>query len=358
MDHPGHTKDLAAVERRLVRWLERALPAAARVRVADLRSPSSTGFSSETLLFNLEYEDGAGGHREPLVARLAPSEFAVFPNYDLMRQAWVMRTLAATDVPVPRVRFCEAEAEWLGTPFYVMDHVDGRVPSDVPPMHVGGWVTELSDSQREAMWWSGLDAMARVHNLGWQSLGFAQLEKPMAGLTPLQQQLHEYDQFFSWGLERARFAGIESALTFLRTHQPTHEPVALCWGDARLGNQIFQDQTCVAVLDWEMANLGNPVADLAWWIALDRCFSEGVGAARLPGFPDRDATLARWEQLTGRRAEHLVYYEIFALFRFHIILSRIVQQMKRVGILSADDPYDADNMASQVLARALADAGA
>src|SRR5439155_21392253 len=89
--------------------------------------------------------------------------------------------------------------------------------------------------------------------------------------------------------------------------------IALCWGDARLGNQIFAGQTCVAVLDWEMAHLGDPVADLAWWIALDRCFSEGVGAPRLAGFPDRDATIARWEQLTGRRARHFEYYEIFAL---------------------------------------------
>src|SRR6266542_1372452 len=119
--------------------------------------------------------------------------------------------------------------------------------------------------------------------------------------TPLAQQLRYWDEFFSWGLERARYPLLEAALAYLRREKPGDEPVGLCWGDARLGNQVFDGGRCVAVLDWEMASLGNPVSDLAWWIALDRCFSEGVGAERLAGFPERAATIARWEALTGRR---------------------------------------------------------
>jgi aminoglycoside phosphotransferase (APT) family kinase protein len=358
MDHPSPTKDLAVLATRLDAWLAHRLGTTAHPRAVNLRNPAGTGFSSETLLFDLESVDRDDARRQSLVARLEPREFAVFPSYDVTLQSWIVQRLADTDVPVPRVRWTEPDPKWLGTPFYVMDYVEGRVPPDAPPMHVSGWVAELSDAERETMWWSGLDAMARVHNLDWRALGFERLAAPWRGDTPIAQQLHYYDQFFSWGLERARYPLIEKAFAHLRKHQPSDEPVALCWGDARLGNQIFFEHKCVAVLDWEMAFLGNPVADLAWWIALDRCFSEGVGAPRLGGFPDRDATIARWQQLTSRRGDHFEYYEIFALFRFNIVLSRVIQQMKRVGIFTADDPYDRDNLGSTVLARALDDAGA
>src|SRR5262249_18075768 len=148
--------------------------------------PSGSGFSSDTLLFDLSWSDQSVGRSERLVARLAPQEFAVFPSYDLALQSWMVQRLAETDVPVPRVRWTEESAEWLGTPFYVMEHVDGRVPSDVPPMHVGGWVAdELTPAEREAMWYSGLAAMARVHGLDWRGLGFGRLADPARGETPL-----------------------------------------------------------------------------------------------------------------------------------------------------------------------------
>jgi aminoglycoside phosphotransferase (APT) family kinase protein len=228
----------------------------------------------------------------------------------------------------------------------------------MPPMHVGGWVAELEPAEREALWWSGLDAMARVHKVDWRALGFERLADPARGSTPLEQQLRYYDEMFSWGMDRKRFPLLETALAWLLRMQPADEPVALCWGDSRLGNQIFSGTRCVAVLDWEMVHLGNPVEDLAWWLAADRCFSEGVEAPRLAGFPDRAATAARWEQLTGRPVRHLAYYEVLALFRFSILLSRVIQNLKRIGMFEPDDPYDRDNLASVTLERALGEAGA
>jgi aminoglycoside phosphotransferase (APT) family kinase protein len=357
MHDPEHPLDPTALTRQLDAWLRATLPATARPRVSELHTPGGNGFSSETLLFTLDWQQEGAPRHERLVARLAPRGFAVFPSYDIGRQAWVMRALAETDVPVPRVRWSEESAGWLGSPFYVMDYVDGRVPADVPPMHVGGWVAELARDERTAMWWSGLAAMAKVHAVDWQALGLGRLADPARGPTPLAQQLRYYDEFFSWGLERARYPLLEAALRYLRRAEPPDQPVGLCWGDARLGNQIFDGTRCVAVLDWEMVNLGNPVADLAWWIALDRCFSEGVGAERLEGFPGRQETIARWEALTGRRAEHFAYYEVFALLRFNVVLSRVVQHMKQRGLMDLDDSYDRENLGTEVLARALREAG-
>jgi len=109
----------------------------------------------------------------------------------------------------------------------------------------------------------------------------------------------------------------------------------------------------VAVIDWEMTRLGDPVQDLAWWITLDRCFSEGLGVERLAGLPDRQATIARWESLLAREARHLAYYEMLALYKFAAIMARVSLQLKHYEFLPADSDMDADNLASQTLARVL-----
>jgi aminoglycoside phosphotransferase (APT) family kinase protein len=356
MPHP-EKRDLDLTRKQLEEWFRERLPEAEEIAVSGLAGPSDTGFSSETLLFELAYRQGGERRCEDLVARLEPTGFCVFPSYDVALQYRVMKILGDTDVPVPRMRWLEEDAGRLGVPFYVMDRVWGRVPSDNPPMHTAGWVAELPPDEREALWWSGLDAMARVHGLDWEALGFGFLDEPERGATPLAQQLHYYDAYVDWGLDRSRYPGIDRALVWLRANAPAEESVALCWGDSRLANQIFDGLECVAVIDWEMVRLGDPVQDLAWWLASDRCFTEGIGAERLAGIPGRAATIDRWQAQTGRDACHFTYWEVLALLRFSVQMARIGLQMKHYEILPPDHTMDVDNLASQTLARALAAAG-
>jgi len=356
MAHPAK-RDLDLTRKQLEDWFRERLPGAAGIAVSGLAGPSDTGFSSETLLFELSYEQGGERRSEDLVVRLEPTGFCVFPSYDVGRQFRVMKTLGETDVPVPRMRWLEEDGARLGVPFYVMDRVRGRVPSDSPPMHTAGWVVELAPEEREALWWNGLEAMARVHRLDWRTLGFACLDEPERGATPIEQQLHYYDEYIGWGLERARYPLIERALAWLRANAPAEESIALCWGDSRLANQIFDGLACAAVIDWEMVRLGDPVQDLAWWLASDRCFSEGIGVERLAGIPDRATTIARWESLTGREARHFAYWEVLVLLRFSVQMARIGMQMKNYEILPPDHTMDVDNLASQTLAWAFEAAG-
>jgi aminoglycoside phosphotransferase (APT) family kinase protein len=356
---PPPRRDLELTQRQLCEWLRRKLSGARDVTITDLHGPSETGFSSDTLMFDAHWSDGAGAHREHMVARFRPSGFTVFPTYDIARQFHVMRILGEhTDVPVPRMRWLEEDDAPLGAPFYVMDRVDGRVPTDNPPYHLGGWLQDLTPEERAALWWSGLDAMARVHRIDWRALGFAFLDQPANHATLLEQQLREYDDYVSWGMERDRYPLLARAQRWLDAHRPVDEPVAICWGDSRLGNQIFNGTTCAAVIDLEMLRLGDPVQDLAWWIALDRCFSEGLGVERLAGLPDRHATIARWETLVGRAARHFDYYEILALYKFGAIMARVSLQLMHYEYLPADSNMDSDNLASQTLQRALDAVGA
>jgi aminoglycoside phosphotransferase (APT) family kinase protein len=87
------------------------------------------------------------------------------------------------------------------------------------------------------------------------------------------------------------------------------------------------------VLDWEMVTLGSPEADLAWTIFLDRHHSEGIDTPRLEGFPSYEESIERYQLLTGHRVRHLHYYQVFAGYRFAVIMMRIAQQLVRYGLM-------------------------
>jgi len=350
---PGRDMDVTC--KSLAGWFARVLPDASAIEVSDLSAPGSTGFSNDTLLFDLAWREADGrARRESLVARIQPTGFRVFPDYDLDLQFRVQSMLAGTEVPVARMFWQEDDPSVLGAPFYVMERVEGRIPTDNPPYHVGGWVTELRPEEREAMWWSGLDVMSEIHRLDWEALGFGFLDRPDRGATPLVQELANYAAYLEWA-RRGRSAPIcQPALEWLLANQPDEdEPVRLCWGDARIGNMIFRDSRCVAVLDWEMVTLGNPVKDLAWFLFLDEHHSAGMNAPRLAGFPSREATLARWEERTGLSARHVGYYEVHAAFRFSVIMMRLAQSMQHYGFMPEDSTFEIDNIPSRLLASRL-----
>lgn len=350
-------RDLDETAAQLQRWLSAKLGVGADgLAIENLDAPLSTGFSSDTLLFDLVYSQHGVEHREGMVARLEPSEYVMFPHYDVGAQAQVLRRLAPTDVPVPTVRWFESDRSIVGVPFYLMDRIEGRIPTDNPPMHDEGWFADdTTEEEREAIWWNGVEAMCAVHQVDWNALDFGFLAEPARGETLLDQQLHYWNEYFRWGMPAERHPEIARALRYLEANKPDEQPVALCWGDSRLANQIFDGVKCVAVLDWEMARLGNPVQDLAWWLASDRCFSEGLELERLSGVPSAEATIAQWERSTGRRADHFDYYTILALTRFSMNMARVGQYMKKIEIIDEENEFDHENLASITLRRALSE---
>jgi aminoglycoside phosphotransferase (APT) family kinase protein len=346
-------RDLEATRVALRGWLGSKLPGAEKLEISELSGPSATGFSSDTLLFDASYDIDGESKQERLVARLEPRGFTVFPFNDVSIQYRAMQALRKTDVPVPRMRWLETNQEMLGSAFYVMDRVEGVPVTDTPPYHMGGWVSELGEADQARLWWNGLDALCAIHRLDWRALGFQFLQGP-DGVDPLTRQLDEYESYFCWAVkDRARYAVIQRGLAWLRQNAPAGEPVELCWGDSRPSNQMFRDLECVAVLDWEMVRLGNPVQDVAWWIAIDRCLSEGIGVPRLPGLPTADQTLAHWSAATGLSADHFEYYETLAFLKFSVIMARLGLQMKHYEVAPEDSQMDVSNLASFLLERSL-----
>jgi aminoglycoside phosphotransferase (APT) family kinase protein len=297
------------------------------VTIPRLDIPEGTGMSNVTLLFDIEWQQEGQVHREACVGRLQPEiERPVFPAYDLSLQYEVMESVGRhSDIPVPELLGLETDRSLLGVQFYIMKFTEGRIPSDMPPYNMDGWMMhETSEAQRSDMWNAAVDTMARFHRLDHADLGLDRLAQ--SGATPLQQQLRYWQDYLDWGMEGLGHDICQSAVDWLQANQPTDEPTALCWGDARIGNMIFAPScdSVRAVLDWEMAVLGNPVQDLAWFNYIDATFAEGLGMPRLAGLPSYEDTVTRWQAVSGHSIDDYHYYWIFAGMRYGLILSRIM----------------------------------
>ena len=343
-------RDLELTRKQLLEWLPARLPGASHLRVENLKGPEATGFSSDTVMFDVRYREGGRERELGLVARIRPTFFQVFPEYDLARQFRVMKLLEPTPVPVPSVYWEEPSDGVLGSNFYVMAFVPGRIPTDNPPYHLGGWVSEVSPEEREALWWDGLRTLAAIHKLDWRGQGFGFLERPELGPMPLEQEMQYYRNYLAWAARGRPQPTVEAALGWLEKNRPDDEPTTLVWGDARIGNMIFEEGRVQAVIDWEMVTVGSPIMDLGWWIFLDRHHSEGLATPRLPGFPSYADSIAHYEEWSGFDARHVDYYQVFAAFRFSVIMIRLAQQMAEYGVMPADSGYETNNTVTRMLA--------
>ena len=344
--------DLTRAAAQLAGAIGRHIAGASPVEISDVKIPQSTGLSGETVLFDATWD----GEQQSLVARVQPSGPAVFPRYDLQLEFDVMHALGAGSVvPVPRMLFSEPDPALLGAPFIVMERVAGRVPSDDPPYTTEGWLFDLAREQQATLYDNTLTQLVAIHRADIDTLGLGALrDHPEAGLDG---QLAFWKQTFEWASDGDSNPTVERALDWIREHRPSDEGTAvLNWGDARIGNVLFDDALGVAaILDWEMVSFGPRELDLGWWQFLLRYYSEGIGARQLPGFPDLEQTLARYGELGGMvvSPELVAYYEIFAATRLSILMHRAGNLMIQAGLLPTDAPMRTSNPASHTLARLL-----
>jgi aminoglycoside phosphotransferase (APT) family kinase protein len=336
------TRDPEELGRRLTGWLDRRLPGA---RAVDVTVPESNGMSSETLLFDI---DRPGAPARPCALRLAadPSAYTIFPEYDMPRQYRTMRLAARTGLPVPEVLWLEEDPGPLGAPFFVMERVAGRVPPDVMPYtYEGNWLHAASDAEREELEDASVRLLARLHDgVPAKDAGF--LELPGDG-SPLRRHVAAQRAYYSWVVDgRPRSPLIESAFDRLDQLWPDAEGEAvLNWGDARIGNVIYDGFTPAAVLDWEMAGIGPRELDLGWTVYLHRFFqdlTESFGQPGLPGFLRRSRIEARYARLTGHTPRDMDFYTLYAALRHACVMLRVAYRQVHFG--EAAVPADPDTL--------------
>ncbi|WP_298291699.1 phosphotransferase family protein [Novosphingobium sp.] len=337
----------------LASYLSQHHPAAEWLKVIDLLVPTANGLSNETILFTMVKAVDGQETAERLVARVQPSGPAVHPSYDMEREFRLLKIIGErTSVPVPSVVSFEPGKTVLGAPFLLLKFVAGKVPGDDPLYTTTGWVLELTDSQRSAMSFNALEALAKIHAVDWLGLGLDFLDKPEFGPKGLAQELNYIRAAYEWGRAGFRHPVIEAAFDWIEQNIPTgEEPLALTWGDARIGNMIFaEDQSVAAVLDWELAAIASPEMDLGWWLFLQRAYTDAIDVPLPGGLFDREKLVAEYERMTGHIVRNLDFYEIFAVLRGSIQMLRVGTLLIEAGLLASDSPIRAVNPTVNLLA--------
>jgi aminoglycoside phosphotransferase (APT) family kinase protein len=343
------TRDRDELQRRLGAWLAERLDEA---RLSALEVPESNGMSSETVLFEVDWDGPDGEHHQRCAARLSPDEAAapVFPVYDLERQFRIMRLISErSSVPVPATLWFEPDPAAVGTPFFVMERVDGQVPPDVMPYPFGSWLSEAAPDDQRRLQEAAVRTLAAVHQaaVSPQDIAFLQLDRP--GATALHRHVADTAAYYEWVVsDGARSPLIERAFAWLEEQWPkedessAEEPIS--WGDARIGNMMFRDFEPVAVLDWEMAAVGPAEVDLGWMIYLHRFLDDialDAGLPGMPGFMARDDVAATYEKATGRAPRDLDFFCLYAALRHAVVMSRVARRQVLFGeIAMPEDPDD------------------
>jgi aminoglycoside phosphotransferase (APT) family kinase protein len=334
------SRDPEQQRQRLERWLAETLGPGSSPSVSELAGTDANGMSSDTVLFDATWRSGDGPRHERLVARVAPdaADVPVFPTYDLQGQFDVISAVAQlTEVPVPRVWWCENSAEPLGAPFFVMSRVDGIVPPDVMPYTFGGnWLFDASPAEQQRLQSTTIEAIAALHDIDDATNRFSFLEKRQPGDTALRRHVANTRAWYEM-VKRDGVASplVEQAFDWLDANWPAHESASvLSWGDSRIGNVLYNDFAPVALLDWEMAGLGPAELDIAWIVYAHLVFQDIAGMLELPGMPGFMTALdvaTQYEKLRGYAVRDLRFFMVYAALQWGIVFLRTGHRQAHFG---------------------------
>src|SRR5580658_2711560 len=322
---------------RLAAWLNDHV----RERPVELHGIELIAGGRSNLTYRLTLSDGAGSRL--LVLRRPPLGHVLPTAHDMSREFRVLSALSGTAVPVARPIASCTDAEVIGAPFYLMEYVTGVI------LRTRADTAGLTDAQCAALSERLADMLAAIHGVDIQAVGLGDLGR---GTGYLRRQLDRWQR--QWDLSVTReVPGYTELVARLTDALPAEGETTLVHGDFRLDNvlvQVAPQPRITAVVDWEMATLGDPLADLGltlvyWtedgeegWLtpAGSPAGTRGVStdATASPGFWTRAEFAAEYARLTGRDVSGIGYYVAFGYFKLAVVLEGIharYQQGKTVG---------------------------
>lgn len=309
---------------RLAAWLaEQQLIGSESINVTRL----SGGQSNPTFFID-------GGSRR-FVLRKQPTGQLLAGAHAVDREYRVMQALRDTDVPVPRMHAFCADTGILGTPFFIMDFLDGRVLMDQA-------LAGMTPGERFAIYSEMNRVMAALHSVDVAALGLADFGRSgnyvARQIARWSRQCRESTLPVSDAMQRL--------MDWLPEHIPPDEETTLVHGDYRMDNLVFHavESRVIGVLDWELSTLGDPLADFSYhcmsWRIPPRVW-RGIGGLDLAmlGIPDEASYIRRYADATGREvAAHWEFYMAYNLFRMAAILHGIAQRAVDGIAASGDAP--------------------
>jgi aminoglycoside phosphotransferase (APT) family kinase protein len=287
-----------------------------------------------------------GPHR--YVLRKKPPGELLASAHQVEREHRVMAALAATDVPVPRMRCLIEDPEVIGTAFYVMDYLEGRIFRDAT-------LPGLAPPERAAIYDELNATLAKLHAVDIEAVGLGDFGRHGGYF---ERQYARWTRQYR-GAQSEDIPAMEQLIAELPGRIPAEDPVTIAHGDYRLENVMFAPDAprLIAVLDWELSTLGHPMADLAYNAFLWRSHSphwgslDGVDFAT-SGIPTEADYVAAYLRRTGREAvADWPFYMAFGIFRLASI-SQGVYRRTLAGVLASDRPRinGAGDLAAQALA--------
>jgi aminoglycoside phosphotransferase (APT) family kinase protein len=267
---------------------------------------------------NLTYIVTAGDTE--FVVRRPPLGHVLATAHDMSREFRVMTALGPTSVPVPKTYVLCQDAEVIGAPFYVMQRVAGTV------YRGAAQTSTLTIPRATAIAHNVIDVLAELHDIDPAAVGLSDFGRPDGYLQR---------QVVRWGKQLAAsrsrdLAGIEELQERLAADLPAGGPPAIVHGDYRHDNAIVDDHDRIAaVLDWEMATLGDPLADLGlllvYWDGVGTMPPGTLNQAVTPesGFPTGDELIARYAARRDVELSRLPWYHAFGFFKLAVIAEGI-----------------------------------
>jgi aminoglycoside phosphotransferase (APT) family kinase protein len=325
--------------------------------------------SSETLVFDAAWTEAGEPRTGQYVARVAPSpdELPVFQDYALQDQYDAMRIVGErTEVPVPTVGLFEPTGEVLGTPFFLMDRIEGVVPPDVPPYNWGdNWLADASPDDQRRLQDNTVRAIAGLHAIHDAEDTFSFLDRgDQPGRTHLERNLAWARGWYEWAVPDLGPSPIaERTLGWLEANLPdtSGTDTVLCWGDSRIGNVLYRDFAPVGVLDWEMAALGPREMDLSWMVFAHMVFESITAVFEMPGMPQfmrEEDVKATYAELTGVRLGDLTWYHLYNAVQWCVVFMRTGARQIHFGEIERPDDIETLFHHKPLMERLLAEVGA
>jgi aminoglycoside phosphotransferase (APT) family kinase protein len=318
-----------------------------KAQIPELSGPMTAeriGGGQSNPTYWLRFDEEAVVLRKQPAGELLPSAHAVD------REHRVMAALAATDVPVPRMLHLCEDRQVIGTLFYVMEALDGRVVHDSS-------LPGVTPAARAQMYDSMNDALARLHLVDWQAVGLTGFGRPGDYFA---RQVSRWTR--QWHASKTReIPEIDHLVAWLPDNLPAGaDETTIVHGDFRLGNLMFHpnEPRVIAILDWELSTLGHPLADLAHncllWHAT-RAMYHGVEDLdqKALGIPSEADYVRRYCERTGRADGLGTFHLAFAMFRFAVIFEGIAQRA-RIGTAAAADAEQVGRLSVDYARRAFA----
>jgi aminoglycoside phosphotransferase (APT) family kinase protein len=255
---------------------------------------------------------------------------------DVLRESRILRALQGTDVPTADVlAVCEDESV-LGVPFYVMPFLEGHVITSQMPAELD------NPDERRRTAYELVDALVRVHAADWRAIGLDTFAKHTGYL---ERQLRRFIGLWEHNKTR-ELPVVQEVGDWLQANLPDTPQTTIVHGDYRLGNTMFAVEPparLIAIFDWEMSTLGDPLADVGYLTATWSRPDEGFGTTfdlttvtHGEGFPGRDELVERYAQQSGRDVGDLKWYQALAIWKATVFMEG---NYKRAVMGASDDPY-------------------